>query len=122
MEKEYILSIANTIREQLVALNDMNVLMSWGIEHLAAIQYDDMAALKFHVNGRLFVGDVIIAYNASDTYEIYLRNKEAGTRCIGDDVYLDQMGEVIDVAVERGTDPEEYAKFCEEQRQKLINL
>lgn len=32
MEKEYVMQVAQTIKEQLVALTPMTVLMSWGIK------------------------------------------------------------------------------------------
>jgi hypothetical protein len=34
MEAEYILNTAETIRQQLVHLTDMNILMSWGINKI----------------------------------------------------------------------------------------
>ena len=79
-----------------------------------------MDALKFRVNGRLFQGDVIIAYNENDTYEIYLKNED-GTRLVKDDVYFDEMSEVIDVAIERGDNKAEYDAFCEGERIKLMH-
>ena len=36
MEKEYVMQVAQTIKEQLVALTPMTVLMSWGIKEFAA--------------------------------------------------------------------------------------
>ena len=41
----------------------------------------NMLALLFEVNGRLFQGHVIICYNRYDYYEIYLSNKNE-VRCI----------------------------------------
>ena len=46
MEKEYVMEIARTIREQLVSLTPMPVLMSWGVEGFAATVYKDMPALQ----------------------------------------------------------------------------
>ena len=37
MEKEYVMQVAQTIKEQLVALTPMTVLMSWGIKEFAEI-------------------------------------------------------------------------------------
>lgn len=39
MEKEYVMQVAQTIKEQLVALTPMTVLMSWGIKEFAATLY-----------------------------------------------------------------------------------
>lgn len=101
MDKDFVLEMANTIKDQLVGMTPLNVIRSWGIENFVATEYKGMAALKFHVQGRLFSGNVIIAYNAFDYYEVYLQNY-AGTECIGEEVYFDELGRVIDEAIERG--------------------
>lgn len=121
MDKEYVIQIADTIAQQLLATTPKNVLFSWGAFYgFRATIYRDMAALKFRVNGRLFQGDVIIAYNENDTYEVYLKDED-GTRLVKDDVYFDEMGEVIDVAIERGENINEYRAFCEGERQKIMH-
>ena len=121
MDKDYVMQIANTIAQQLIGTTPANVICSWGALYgFRATIYRDMAALKFRVNGRLFQGDVIIAYNENDTYEIYLQDK-GGTRLVKDDVYFDEMGEVIDVAIERGDNKAEYDAFCEGERQKMMH-
>lgn len=120
MDKDYIIQIADTIAQQLLATTPKNILFSWGAFYgFRAAVYKDMAALKFRVNGRLFQGDVIIAYNENDTYEVYLKN-EYGERLVKDDVYFDEMSEVIDVAIERGDNEAEYTAFCEGERQKMM--
>ena len=120
MDKDYVMQTANTIAQQLLATTRQNVLFSWGAFYgFRAAIYKDMAALKFKVNGRLFQGDVIIAYNENDTYEVYLNNED-GTRLVKDDVYFDEMSEVIDVAIERGENKAEYDAFCEGERIKLM--
>ena len=93
MDKDFVLQMANTIKDQLVGMTPLNVIRSWGIENFVATEYKGMAALKFHVQGRLFSGNVIIAYNALDYYEVYLQNY-AGTECIGEEVYFDELGRV----------------------------
>lgn len=121
MDKDYVMRIANEAARQLLATTPKNVLFSWGAFYgFRATIYRDMAALKFRVNGRLFQGDVIIAYNENDTYEIYLQEK-SGERLVKDDVYFDEMGEVIDVAIERGENKAEYDAFCEGERIKLMH-
>ena len=121
MDKDYVMRIANEAARQLLATTPKNILFSWGAFYgFRATIYRDMAALKFRVNGRLFRGDVIIAYNENDTYEIYLQDK-SGTRLVKDDVYFDEMSEVIDVAIERGENKAEYDAFCEGERIKLMH-
>lgn len=114
MDKDYVMRIAETIREQLVTMTDTPVLMSWGIHEFMATVYKDLPGLKFRVNGRLFQGYVLICLNSSDYYEVYLQNEE-GTRCIHDEVCFDELGEIIDRHIESGTDKDEYDKFCSAQ-------
>lgn len=113
MDKEYVMRVAATIREQLVTMTDTPVLMSWGIEEFMATVFKNLPGLKFHVNGRLFQGEVLICLNGSDYYEVYLRN---GTdiEYLSDEVCFDELGELIDRHIESGTDKEEYARFCEQ--------
>lgn len=72
MDKDYVMRIAGTIREQLVSMTDTAILMSWGIQEFMATIYKDLPGLKFRVNGRLFQGYVLICLNGSDYYEVYL--------------------------------------------------
>ena len=120
MDKDYVMQTANTIAQQLIGTTPANVICSWGAFYgFRATIYRDMAALKFRVDGRLFQGDVIVAYNENDTYEIYLQDK-SGARLVKDDVYFDEMSDVIDVAIERGDNKAEYDAFCEGERQKIM--
>jgi hypothetical protein len=120
MEAEYILNTAETIRQQLVRLTDINILMSWGIERLVATTKDGMAALKFNVRGRLHRGAVIIAYDeGSDYYQIFLRDS-TGDRKIAEDVDFESLSSIIDRNIETGDNAEEYSKFCHEEFKKLM--
>lgn len=114
MDKDYVMRIAGTIREQLVTMTDTAILMSWGIQEFMATVYKNLPGLKFYVNGRLFQGYVLICLNGSDYYEVYLLN-EKESRCISDEVCFDELGEIIDLHIESGTDKDEYDKFCSTQ-------
>lgn len=59
MEKEYVLQIAQTIKEQLVGMTPAPVIMSWGITEFAATIYRDLPALRIKLNGRLHTGSPI---------------------------------------------------------------
>ncbi len=110
MEKEYVMQIAQTIQEQLIGLTPMPVLMSWGIAEFAATIFKDLPALRIKVNGLLHTGYVIIALNGSDYYEVYLlKGKDA--ECVNEEVCYNELGDVIDRAIECGTDKEEYEKI-----------
>ena len=118
MEKEYVMQVAQIIKEQLVALTPMTVLMSWSIEEFAATLYRDLPALRIKVNGWLHAGYVIVVLNGSDYYEVYLV-KGMDVECVNNEVCFDELGGVIDRAIESGTDKAKYDKFCEQERQNL---
>ncbi len=120
MEKEYVMYVAQTIREQLLSLNPAPVIMSWGIEEFAATTYRDLPALRIKVNGRLHTGYVIVALNGSDYYEVYLQ-KGLNVEWINGEVCFDELGDVIDRAIEKGTDQAEYDRFCDRQRALLLS-
>lgn len=119
MEKDYVMSVAETAKQQLFGMTRTSVLMSWGISGLYATEFKDMPALKLKVNGRLFKGFVVIALNGSDYYEVYLTN-DTETRLVSDEVCFDELGELIDRHIERGDNQEEYDKFCNSQLTKLV--
>lgn len=96
----------------------MTVLMSWSIEEFAATLYRELPALRIKVNGRLHAGYVIVVLNGSDYYEVYLV-KGMDVECVNSEVCFDELGGVIDRAIESGTDKAEYDKFCEQERQNL---
>lgn len=120
MDKSFIMQTAETTRLQLLAATPTNTLLSWGIEKFFGTVYNGKPSLVAKVNGRLFSGNVVIAYNeGADLYEIYLLDC-SGAKCIADGCYCDQLGEIIDEHIERGKDIEEYHRFCEEERQRLF--
>lgn len=119
MEKEYVMQVAQTVKKQLMTLTPIPVLMSWGIEEFATTLYRDLPALRLKVNGRLHAGYVIVVLNGSDYYEVYLV-KGMDVECVNEEVCFDELGSVIDRAIESGTDKAEYDKFCEQERQKLF--
>lgn len=120
MEKEYVLQIAQIIKEQLVGMTPAPVIMSWGITEFAATIYRDLPALRIKLNGRLHTGYVMIVLNGSDYYEVYLLSGSA-TECVSKEVCFDELGNVIDRAVESGTDQAEYEEFCRQQLGKLLS-
>lgn len=119
MDKEYVLQVAETAKNQLLATTPMNVVLSWGVEKFIATVYQEMPGLKFKVNGRLFKGFVIVALNSSDYYEIYLMNGQEA-ECVTDRAFFDEMGEIIDRAIESGTNKAEYEQFCRQQLMELL--
>lgn len=52
MDKDYILQVAQTAKDQLLATTPMNVVMSWGVTKFIATTFKEMPALMFHVQAR----------------------------------------------------------------------
>lgn len=119
MDKKYVMRIAATIQQQLLTMTKIPLLMSWGIEEFAAIVYDGKPALRIAVHARLFQGDVVICLNGADYYEIYLLNQQ-DVKCLHDEVCFDELGKLIDRAIESGTDRGEYERFCARQAEGLF--
>ena len=46
--------------------------------------------------------------------------KGMDVECVNEEVCFDELGSVIDQAIESGTNKAEYDKFCEQERQKLF--
>lgn len=86
MNKEYVMHIAQTIKEQLVSLTPMPILMSWGIGEFVATVFRELPALRIKVNGRLHAGYVVIALNGSDYYEVYLlKEDDSNAKCVNEE-------------------------------------
>ena len=81
--------------------------------------YNGMPAFRIKVNGWLHAGYVTVALNGSDYYEVYLLHGITAV-CVNEEVCFDELGDVIDRAIEKGTDENEYKKFCEQQRALLF--
>ena len=114
MRKEYVTEVANEILK-LLRIGAYKTL-SWGMDGLTAIEYEDMPALKFHVNGFVHKGDVVIALNdGMDLYEIHLLGDNGEVKKSVREIYLDHLVDIADVLIETGTDtPEEYRERVEE--------
>jgi len=119
MDKEYVLQVAETAKNQLLSTTPMNIILSWGVEKFIVTVFKEMPALKFRVNGRLFKGFVIVTLNGSDYYEIYLMHYQE-TKCVTDRAFFDQVGEIIDKAIESSTNKTEYEQFCRQQWYELL--
>lgn len=91
---EYILSI---LRMELM------VVFSWGFHRPTALPDDK--GLAFMVNGFKHRGWVFVKYNeGKDLFDIELRGNDMTIISVIEDVYFDQLVNVIDHAVERTSD------------------
>lgn len=107
---QYITTVASTIYDQIKASTSWSVRGSWGAHNWRATVYKGMAALVFQVSGLLHKGYVYVAYNdGADTYEVILTNIRGTVKKRIEDVYCDNLGYVLNTAIERGTmSSEEY--------------
>lgn len=96
---KYILSI---LKAQIV------VVLSWGLHNAVAIEN----GLQFNVQGFIFSGRVQVVYDeGSDTFVVKLLKTNGGIMEEHTDVYIDDLVEVIDRAVEKqGSDEDYFAK------------
>ena len=120
MEKQQILSVAQTILSQLFTSITPDIIHSWGFRKPSATVFHEMPALAFRVDARLFKGVVLVALNGADLYELYLMTPDA-ERCLTHEAYDDQFADILDVAIERGDNEEEYAQFCKNQLHNLVS-
>ena len=73
--------------------------MSWGVDIESLECTDD--ALEFHVQGFIHTGNVRIVYiKGADLFQVSLYDEEGNETKRIDDVYLDNLAEIIDLNVE----------------------
>ncbi|MFI3293847.1 MAG: hypothetical protein SNI70_10070 [Rikenellaceae bacterium] len=109
MEKEYIDEMCNYIKQ--IFSYKKSIIWSWGAVVFHHVVYKEMPALRFEVNGFLHKGDVIVAFNSgADAFEVYCLDKSEAVVNSKDDVYFDELVEVIDEMVEKEGSDETYQK------------
>lgn len=82
-----------------IIANDPSLPMSWGVD-LESLECSDNA-LEFHVQGFLHTGNVRIVYiEGADLFQVALYDEEGKETKRINDVYLDNLAEVIDLNVE----------------------
>jgi len=106
--------VAKTILQQLKAGRDSEgtpgtvMMMCWGARGYTAItaSTEDRGGLMFRVSGRMHRGMVVIHLTPMDVYKVTIGNFSRKTGKFNkkaelDDVYCDQLTEVVDGMVER---------------------
>ncbi len=82
---------------------------SWGPENFRATVYKKMSALRFSVSGFIHKGDVVVALNrAADLYEVYCLDEADKVVSSQDEVYFDELIDVIDRLVEKDCSTADY--------------
>lgn len=103
MDKEFIMATAKTIEQQILWSINKWEYLSWGIRQKVALEYEGMATLALRVSGAVHKGWVYISLNEGmDCYEVRLLNVACtkAKRTL-DEVYCDNLGEVLDGLIER---------------------
>ena len=81
--------------------HDAPLPMAWGVENFAAVRYDGRIALKFHVQGYKFTGNIIVTYNEGrDYYEIWKEGSDGKGEKFAEDVCFVDLVALIDSEVE----------------------
>ena len=87
--------------------NQLNIIWSWGFNSPKAL----INGLQFKVEGFIFKGIVRITYNqGKDLFEISLLNNKMGITKKIEDVYFDQLVDIIDSEVEKCENYEDRVK------------
>lgn len=114
MDKKEVLNIVRQMYLSLRASVEICVYWSWGVKNTRAAIYENCPALVLTVSGRLFQGDVlVVSCTEANLCDIYLGGN-GSVSLLQEKVPHTSMGHVIDVAIESGTDREEYEQFCKE--------
>ncbi|MDD3404965.1 MAG: hypothetical protein PHH23_01685 [Paludibacteraceae bacterium] len=104
METERIQEVNDTAKYiNSIIGSQMAVRMSWGFIDPAAILYNDMPALQFHVAGFQHQGNVVVALNeGADLFDIFLLKRNGKIKKHIDGVYFDELLSVLDRNIETG--------------------
>ena len=130
IDKDYLLTVANTAWQQILMGAGVNVAMSWGIETISAMERKGSdnetvrPCLALKVGGLIHTGWVIVALDElKDTYEILLIKTDGTQGEWITDVYCDELGARIDALVERplGMSDDEYFEKAMADSEKKCN-
>ncbi len=103
MEQEFLMKIANEINRQIRCGATVDVIMSWGVSKRIATVYQDRATLALRVSGVLHKGWVYVSLDEGrDCYVVTLLSADKSKVIkVRDEVYCEELGNVIDNLVER---------------------
>ena len=91
-----------TIQRQLMWNVDIATFFSWGVNKMKILLFRDMPTLGINVSGLLHKGWVYISLNEGiDLYEITLLTSNYKVIKTIDEVYCDQLAQIVDELVER---------------------
>lgn len=114
-----------TIQRQLMWNVDIATFFSWGVNKMEILLFRDMPTLGINVSGLLHKGWVYISLNEGmDLYEITLLTSNYKVIKTIDEVYCDQLAQIVDELVERspGMTDLEYANAIKIEELKNLGV
>ena len=107
MDTEFINHTAQNILEIIRAGGPIS--WSWGPDKFRPTVYEKMPAMRFSVSGFVHEGDVVVALNrAADLYEVYCLDETDKVVSSQDEVFFNELVDVIDRLVEKNCSTVDY--------------
>lgn len=114
-----------TIQRQLMWNVDIATFFSWGVNKMKILLFRDMPTLGINVSGLQHKGWVYISLNEGlDLYEITLLTSNYKILKTIEEVYCDQLAQIVDELVERspGMTDAEYANAIQLEELKRLGV
>ena len=114
-----------TIQRQLMWNVDIATFFSWGVNKMKILLFRDMPTLVINVSGLQHKGWVYISLNEGlDLYEITLLTSNYRVLKTIEEVYCDQLAQIVDELVERspGMTDAEYANAIQLEELKRLGV
>jgi len=114
-----------TIQRQLMWNVDTATFFSWGVNKMKILLFRDMPTLGINVSGLQHKGWVYISLNEGlDLYEITLLTSNYRVLKTIEEVYCDQLAQIVDELVERspGMTDAEYANAIQLEELKRLGV
>lgn len=114
-----------TIQRQLMWNVDIATFFSWGVIKMKILLFRDMPTLGINVSGLQHKGWVYISLNEGlDLYEITLLTSNYRVLKTIEEVYCDQLAQIVDELVERspGMTDAEYANAIQLEELKRLGV
>lgn len=114
-----------TIQRQLMWNVDIATFFSWGVNKMKILLFRDMPTLGINVSGLQHKGWVYISLNEGlDLYEITLLTSNYRVLKTIEEVYCDQLAQIVDELVERfpGMSDAEYANAIQLEELKRLGV
>ena len=114
-----------TIQRQLMWNVDIATFFSWGVNKMKILLFRDMPTLGINVSGLQHKGWVYISLNEGlDLYEITLLTSNYRVLKTIEEVYCDQLAQIVDELVERspGMTDADYANAIQLEELKRLGV